>query len=99
MTDEGWYFKNKYKKGSKIKLKKLEELNQVDNFNVTVMNRGKKKYLGQTLTVVDWMETAGNNKKWSCLAEEDNGSYCWFDSMIVQDGRVVPKKTNTLPFI
>lgn len=99
MIDEGWYFKNKYKKGSKIKLKKLEELNQADNLNVTVMNRGKKKYLGQTLTVADWMETAGNNKKWSCLAEEDNGSYCWFDSMIVQDGRVVPKKTNTLPFI
>lgn len=39
MIDEGWYFKNKYKKGSKIKLKKLEELNPADNLNVTVMNR------------------------------------------------------------
>lgn len=45
MTDEGWYFKNKYKKGSKIKLKKLEELNQADNLNVTIMSRGKIGYL------------------------------------------------------
>lgn len=98
MISKEWDFKNKYRKGSKIKLKELEELSQADRLNVTAINRGKKKYLGRTLTVSDWMKTAGDNR-WCCLVEEDHGSYCWFDSMIVQYGQVQPTRNNTLPSI
>ena len=91
-------FRNKFHVGGRIRIKHLHELNDEDAYNVTSESIGKDAYLGRTLTVSDWMKTAGDNR-WCCLVEEDHGSYCWFDSMIVQDGRVQPTKTNTLPSI
>lgn len=90
-------FKEKIRVGDRIQIKYLHELNDEDVYNVTSENIGKDAYLGRILTVSSIQKI--RNVVWYCVTEEDNGDFCWYESMIVQDGRVVPKKTNTLPFI
>ena len=90
-------FKENIRVGDRIQIKYLHELNDEDVYNVTSENIGKDAYLGRTLTVSSIQKI--RNVVWYCVTEEDNGDFCWYENMIVQDGRVVPKKTNTLPFI
>ena len=97
MTKKEIDFKENIRVGDRIKIKYLHELNDEDVYNVTSENIGKDAYLGRTLTVSSIQKI--RNVVWYCVTEEDNGDFCWYESMIVQDGRVIPKKTNTLPFI
>lgn len=88
-------FRNKFHVGDKIRIKHLHELNDEDAYNVTSESIGKDAYLGRTLTV-SYRGVLLNGLCY-CLAEEDSGDFCWFESMIVE-GNVMPTlKTKGLP--
>lgn len=97
MDRDGKAFKEKFHVGDSIRIKHLHELNDEDVYNATSENIGKDAYLGRTLTV----SYVGRlmNGLWYCLAEEDDGDFCWFESFIYQTEPLPKLKKHTLPGI
>lgn len=95
MTKKEIDFKENIRVGDRIKIKYLHELNDEDVYNVTSENIGKDAYLGRTLTVSSIQKI--RNVVWYCVTEEDNGDFCWYESMIVQQKNLPTRKTGGLP--
>ena len=95
MTKKEIDFKENIRVGDRIQIKYLHELNDEDVYNVTSENIGKDAYLGRTLTVSSIQKI--RNVVWYCVTEEDNGDFCWYESMIVQQKNLPTRKTGGLP--
>lgn len=95
MTKKEIDFKENIRVGDRIQIKYLHELNDEDVYNVTSENIGKDAYLGRTLTVSSIQKI--RNVVWYCVTEEDNGDFCWYENMIVQQKNLPTRKTGGLP--
>lgn len=88
-------FRKKFHVGDRIRIKHLHGLNDEDTYNVMYESLGKDAYLGQTLTV-SHVGVLLNGLPY-CLVEEDNGYFCWFESMIIEGNFMPAMKTGGLP--
>ena len=61
-------FRDRYKVGGKIQIKDFQQLDAIDQNNVTRGNPGKHHYLGQTLTIVEVHYEKGERSY--CLVKE-----------------------------
>lgn len=95
MTKKEIAFKERIHVGDRIQIKHLHELSDEDVYNVTSENIGKDAYLGRTLTVSHIQRMM--NGLWYCLSEEDDGDFCWYESMIAQQKNLPTRKTGGLP--
>ena len=90
-------FRDKYKVRGKIQIKDFQQLDAIDQNNVTRGNTGKHHYLGQTLTIVEAHYEKGERSY--CLVKEDGEAFCWFESLISEKQLLPTLKQGTLPFI
>ena len=90
-------FREKYKVGGKIQTKYFEQLDSIDQNNVTRENPGKHHYLGKILTIVEvCYEKDGRS---FCVVKEDGEAFCWFESMISEKPLLPSRKQQVLPII
>ena len=90
-------FRDRYKVGGKIQIKDFQQLDAIDQNNVTRGNPGKHHYLGQTLTIVEVHYEKGERSY--CLVKEDGEAFCWFESLISEKQLLPTLKQGTLPII
>ena len=90
-------FREKYKVGGKIQTKYFEQLDAIDQNNVTRGNPGKHHYLGKILTIVEVCYEKGGRSY--CVVREDNEAFCWFESLIRQKSLLPSRKKQILPII
>lgn len=90
-------FRDRYKVGGKIQIKDFQQLDAIDQHNVTRENPGKHHYLGKILTIVEvCYEKDGRS---FCVVKEDGEAFCWFESMISDNPLLPTLKQGTLPYI
>lgn len=90
-------FRDRYKVGGKIQIKDFQQLDAIDQNNVTRGNPGKHHYLGKILTIVEvCYEKDGRSY---CVVREDNEAFCWFESLIRQKSLLPSRKKQVLPII